>query len=305
MQNINLKILATIVLFLVACAEEKNPYNSQIVQGTSNAAPKGDQDVDPNHSDSEIDDASRTKAMEPVVEQKPPVVADVKSVPPETLNFAQMICDDKEYTAKYAIEMGVFCVSGKPSQTLVDAIGKPYKGQGTPMITTVKSQDVNRVSHFIIVSSVEVPKGQKDIFAARGVLNNGTTVGTNATLIQRQVAELPLTPGLLANYEISMDLAIRVGGLTVDERAVAIRDYAMVKEGNFLKSANYLKAGEEDNENKVGNLLSFWLSEGGTTKIVGVTHQQAPNRGRHEVAVEVIQGIARKTLVDTYTNLSK
>lgn len=306
MQHISFKLLPLIALIFVACAEN-NPYKDGAVAYSSNAKPVKVENQVATHTDAPVGaDTTEPDPEVPIVIETPKV-ADVKSAPPEALNFAQMICDDKEYTAKFPVEMGVFCVGGKPAQRLVDAIAKPYTGTGSPNLIFVQAEDINRVSHFIMVSAVEIPKGQKETFAARGVLNRGQTLGSNATLTQTEVAQNPLQGNQIANYTIDLALEVRVGGISVDLISRATREYEMVKDGVMIKSANYLipDAQFEDNQGKVATLLSFWLTEGGKTKIVGVGRQLSPNRGRHAVALEAAQSLGAKTLIDTVTNLSK
>ncbi len=303
MQHMMLKISAIVALTVSACSEN-NPYKDQqvgLAKNNSKQTEKLPSDTS-THSEKPEEQGVGDLVVEPIKTE----VADVKNTAPAELNVAQLICDDKEYAAKYPVEMGVFCVEGKPSTNLINALNSPYRGQGDPVLKVIQQEDIDGVSNFLIVSSIEINKGQKEAYAIRELMNSVTTaVPNNATMRQRQLLSLAPAGNLLSNYEIDVALDIQVGGITVDDHRIAMRDYATLKEGAIIKSANYLKAGVEDNEEKLSNIISFWVSNGNKTRIVGVTRQQTDNRGRHEIAVRVVQGLGKQALIDTVAAFNK
>lgn len=298
-----LAIGVLISLTAAACTDESNPYKDGAVQ-TGTAAKTGDGTAQTGAATPTGGGSAPAAAVPNVAgdTQKP---ADPATAP--ALTGAAIVCADQEATAKYPVEMAVLCVNGKPSQAFADALSKTFNGTGTPTLGVIKSVDNAGTSTFVIMSGFEVPKGQADLLAKKASLNPSNIVEGNATYTQAETRAIPAAGGKdLGGFELTATLRVSVAIVTVNDVRAMTRDFVMLKEGSVVRSATYLTPGAADNaDNIVANILSFWITEGNTTKIIGVTHQQAANRNQHATAETTILNLGRRTVIDGYTALMK
>lgn len=275
-------------MVLISCQEE-NPYKDQYRSQTLSSS-------EPSSDNRTVENAER------ILEEDANTVADEDAIAEEQLTAVQLICQDEENATKFPVETGTLCLNGQASNVLANALANPYKGGDNPQLGIIKSEDVNGVSHFILVSSLELPKPLTTVYAERARLNPISFTEGNATVTQVELASYPPQGGRqLGGFDLQYDLRVRVAIITVEDRRILQRDFlALDDEQSVISSASYLKPGAGNNPNSVANLLTYWIADGDATKVITVTHQQADNRGQHQTAENTILAIGRRTMIDTY-----
>lgn len=303
MQKQLLALFLFTALTAVAC-EESNPYKDGSVQtGTLIKSGDGTAATGTGGGDGGAAAPGDEVAAAPNVAADTKKAADPSSSP--ALTGAAIVCADQDAIAKYKVEMEVLCVNGQPSQAFANALTTTYKGSGTVNLGVIKSVDNAGISTFVIMSGIEIPKGQAELLAKKAALNPANITEGNATYTQAETKAIPAAGGKdLGAFELTANLSVRVAIANVQDVRALTRDYVMLKEGSVLRSATFLTPGAADNaDNIVANIVSFWITEGNTTKIIGVTHQQANNRGQHPTAETTIMAVGRRTVTDGYNAL--
>ncbi len=288
--------LVTFLLLTGVGCDESNPYKDGSV-GTGQA-PKTATGTTPGAG------GDATTANAPIVTEAPKV-ADKASIPAAELTAAGVVCGDTEAITKYKVEMEVLCLNGQPTQAFADLLKTPFKGTGAPTLGLVKSVDNAGISTFVVTSGFEVPQTMAGALAKRSGLNVSNIVEGNASLVQSEVKAIPsASPKDLGGFELTATLNVSVAIITVNDVRTLTREYTTLKEGMVVRSVTFLTPGAPDNaENIVANIVSFWISENGMTKVIGVTHQQAANRNQHATAETTILNLGRRTVIDGFNAL--
>ncbi|MFW7379910.1 MAG: hypothetical protein ACOH5I_13945 [Oligoflexus sp.] len=286
-----IKLWFIVLASLLGACSEDNPYKGQYRSQPAQASSADAQG--PGNVNQAREEAAEEAAT----------VADEEAIAEEDLNTVQLVCQNQEMATKYPVETGALCLNGQPTNAFANALASPYQGGDNANLGVIKSEDVNGISHFILLAAIELPLPLSEVYAQRAALNPLNFTEGNATIAQVQLAELPAQGGAqLGGFDLQFDLTVRVAIITVQEQRILQRDFiALDPEQNVIASATYMKPGAEgNNPATVANLISFWIADGEKTKLVTVTHQQAENRGQHPTAETTILGIGRRTMVDTY-----
>lgn len=282
--------LLLMVAFSQAACEESNPYSG----GYSKGSIEEDED-------SSLNSSSRNRANgSGVVDEDATELAE--DVSEEALTITDEICGNAALFAKVKGSYEAACVGGKPTVALVDALSNPYNGVGDPTITILQSDDVDGVSQFMVMTSMEVPVSPDEFTAQGDAINQLSFEEGNAVIEQTILSDTagdgsPITQTL----EILFDMTVSVAIITVQDPRILIKNgMKFGKDTEIQAMEAYLKAGVPENEdNIIADQLTFWMpSENGTT-VITFSQQHAENRGQHETAEEIFVTVAQRQILET------
>ncbi|SMF00905.1 hypothetical protein [Pseudobacteriovorax antillogorgiicola] len=271
---------------LWAC-EEKNPYANRVATAEQSAAtPEG-----------QVSSGNQTGATPEEQTQE------AENLSEEALTVTQLICQSNEFSGVQAA-FDAACVNGQASVALATALEQPYDGAGDPVINLLQSDDVNGVSQFLVITSLKVAVSPADVLAQANALNEADFSEGNATVTQTEISSVAGDGApIMLSTEIQFDLNVSVGIINVNDVRILSKEFLVLdSETQLMGYRSVLKAGEPDNEDNIlANQISFWVpQEDGSTVLITISQQHADNRGQHATAETTFQGVARRSLLDTY-----
>ena len=215
----------------------------------------------------------------------------------EALTITEAICQSSALFNSVQGSFAAACIDGKASVALADALENPYDGTGEPNINLLQSDDVDRVSQFLVLSAVKVPVTPEEVLAEANTLNETDLVEDNVTMTQTEILSVPGNNSpIILSTEIEFLLEVDVG-ITVRDTRILTRDFIMVnEEAGIIGYRTALKAGEPDNEDNIlADMIALYIPVEGGSILVGISQQHANNRGRHETAEDTFTKLAIRT----------
>jgi hypothetical protein len=203
-------------------------------------------------------------------------------------------------------EFEQLCQSEKPTKNLSTILASPYTGQGEPSIISIRSEDVNGISHISGVTSFKVAAPLSELLKRRGKLDNISTQAGNANLRRQKLSDIAAAGDFdIAGSVLRETMTVRVAIITVTDVSVSETKGITLSENKAVAFVTKLKSGEADNEdNPRANLIAIWLAMGEETMVLVSFYQEIENQGRHTTVVQTASGIGTAMNKESYNQLS-
>lgn len=307
-----LKLVAIIILiFPIFACNEENPYSSQYRSGrainngdltNSNSSRASSESANvENQSDGSEISVEDAELIEEVI------ISDEVDINEASKTTVQLICQEPELFQNFALEIGVFCQNGQPTNQFINALNSPYQGSGTPQVPLIVSEDNNRISQFVLVFAMEVPNDIASVRSRIPAVNSQTITAGNATMRQTELETLVPSGRLVGGADVRMDVTVSVFlGITITDNMVQRREnHSMDPNSTLFASIGYLKPNDPLNSpESVSNVVGFIIADGEKTMLINVLHQQVANQGFHTQARNSALAMARQNVVQMYNLLS-
>jgi hypothetical protein len=299
MKQIIINALAIFLTLTLACKEE-NPYRDEYTRTDAGSAKPAES----------AEGSSNTQTNAPSAEgseEEAKEAAEEGAIEEEDVNAVDMVCQDPAALANFQVEYQVLCTDGQPTQAFADALANPYQGDN-PQPKLLKSDDVNGISHFVLIAPLQVPQTIDALFDQRAQFHqNSFTVG-NATFSQTELASTPAEGGNgLGSFDVQTNLDVSVGIINVNDVMVQKSVFTKIAadQSVIANTATLIENAPDNSDNIVNNIVSIWIADGQSTKIITVTHQQVNNRGQPDTAQTTFLDIGTQLMVDTYATFAQ
>lgn len=297
-----LRISGTIAAFAIgltqlSCSKTSNPYADRYRSGIT-----GQQNEANSEDSSDQIQTNTPKAVEP------------EQLSEEQLSLTDLVCTNGDKLSSVKEEFDHFCQGGQPTQILSSIIDAPYTGSGEPTIISIKSDDVNGVSHISGATSFKISAPIAEVLKRTDRLESFSAQAGNASLRRNKQGDIApdASDFDLGGSVLQETMTVRVAIITITDSSVSEAKGKTLKEGQAYAFVTTLKDGEAANDgslngdsaNPRSNMLAIWLADGDETLVLVSFYQEIENQGRHGTVEQTASGIGAEMNKQTYERLS-
>jgi hypothetical protein len=285
---------ATLSLLIFACSKATNPYADRY---------RGDR-VGSGPNEANTEESAEQNAADGKTETPDLVSPDALSE--EELSLTELVCTNGDKLAMVKDEFEQLCQGEKPTEHLSTILTSPYTGQGEPSIISIRSEDVNGVSHISGVTSFKVSASLDELLKKRGRLDSISVQAGNAELNRQKLGDIAASGDFdIPGSSLRESMTVRVLFITVDDTSVSETKGITLLEDKAVAFVTKLKSGEADNvDNPRANMIAIWLAVGDETMVLVSFYQEIENQGRHATVAQTASGIGAAMNKETYNQLS-